>query len=220
MRTATLCRSIIALMLIGVLGISVAQAAHVRGWVEHARVMPNGLLMAAKLDSGAQTTSIHAEIIAAGQIQEDAGAPNLLAEPVDTAVDINDLMRVQMAADGTLDDPPSFEPVPIADLSSDVKLPEMVKFRLTSRGGRTAVYSAQVVRWVSIRRRGGGSIVRPVVLMDLCVAGVRVRGEVNLADRTGFNYPVLIGRNMLSDAAISVDSGRRYASKRACPQTD
>ena len=220
MRTATLCRSIIALMLIGVLGISVAQAAHVRGWVEHARVMPNGLLMAAKLDSGAQTTSIHAEIIAAGQIQEDAGAPTLLAEPVDTAVDINDLMRVQMAADGTLDDPPSFEPVPIADLSSDVKLPEMVKFRLTSRGGRTAVYSAQVVRWVSIRRRGGGSIVRPVVLMDLCVAGVRVRGEVNLADRTGFNYPVLIGRNMLSDAAISVDSGRRYASKRACPQTD
>jgi len=220
MRTATLCRSIIALLLIGVLGISVAQAAHVRGWVEHARVMPNGLLMAAKLDSGAQTTSIHAEIIAAGQIQEDAGAPNLLAEPVDTAVDINDLMRVQMAADGTLDDPPSFEPVPIADLSSDVKLPEMVKFRLTSRGGRTAVYSAQVVRWVSIRRRGGGSIVRPVVLMDLCVAGMRVRGEVNLADRTGFNYPVLIGRNMLSDAAISVDSGRRYASKRACPQTD
>ena len=56
--------------------------------------------------------------------------------------------------------------------------------------------------------------------MDLCVAGMRVRGEVNLADRTGFNYPVLIGRNMLSDAAISVDSGRRYASKRACPQTD
>ena len=54
-------------------------------------------------------------------------------------------------------------------------------------------------------------------MMDLCVGGLRVRGEVNLADRTGFNYPILIGRNMLSDARISVDSRQIFASKRACP---
>lgn len=219
MQTRMLFRLFIAVMLIAISGVSVAQATHVRGWVEHARIMPDGLLMSAKLDSGAQTTSIHAEIVAAGQIQEEAGAPSLVAERVETATDINALMNVQMMAGGALDDPPSFAPVPIADLTNGTKLPEMVKFRLTSRGGKSSLYSAQVVRWVSIRRRGGGSIVRPVVMMDLCLAGMRVRGEVNLADRTGFNYPVLIGRNMLSDAAISVDSGRIFASKRACPKT-
>ena len=42
-----------------------AQAAelYTRGWIEHARVMPDRLLMTAKLDSGAKTTSVHAEII-------------------------------------------------------------------------------------------------------------------------------------------------------------
>lgn len=213
-------RLFVAVMLIAISGVSVAQATHVRGWVEHARIMPDGLLMSAKLDSGAQTTSIHADILAAGQIHDEADTPSLVAERVDMDVDVDALMSVQMMAGGALDDPPSFEPVPIAALTNEVRLPEMVKFRLTSRGGRDGVYTAQVVRWVSIRRRGGGSIVRPVVMMDLCVAGVRVRGEVNLADRTGFNYPVLIGRNMLSDAAISVDSGRIFASKKACPETD
>ena len=219
MRIATLFRSTVGIALIGVSGVSFAQATHVRGWVEHARIMPDGLLMSAKLDSGAQTTSIHAEILAAGQIPAEADTPSLVAERVDKEVDISALMSVQMMAGGVLDGSPSFEPVPIADLTNDLKLPEMVKFRLTSRGGRISEYTAQVVRWVSIRRRGGGSIVRPVVMMDMCVAGMRVRGEVNLADRTGFDYPVLVGRNMLSDAAISVDSGRIFASKKACPQT-
>ena len=55
-------------------------------------------------------------------------------------------------------------------------------------------------------------------MMDLCIAGRRVSGEVNLADRSGFNYPLLIGRNMLGDAAITIDSREIFASKRACPE--
>ena len=54
--------------------------------------------------------------------------------------------------------------------------------------------------------------------MELCVGGLRVEGEVNLADRSGFNYPLLIGRNMLRDAAISVDSRQVFAARRACPE--
>ncbi|MEO0451216.1 MAG: hypothetical protein AAFZ74_12965 [Pseudomonadota bacterium] len=53
--------------------------------------------------------------------------------------------------------------------------------------------------------------------MDLLVTGVKVRGEVNLADRTGFNDPLLIGRNMLSEGNIGVDSRQIFAAKRACP---
>ena len=98
--------------------------------------------------------------------------------------------------------------------------PELITFTLTSRGGKKVVYTEPVVRWVAIRRRGGGSIARPVVMMELCVAGLRVQGEVNLADRSGFNYPLLIGRNMLRDAAISVDSRQVFAARRACPEDE
>ena len=196
-----------------------AQEPLTRGWVEHARIMPDRLLMSAKLDSGAQTTSIHAEILAAGSASDVTGDQSLEGQLADTESDAMAMMSIKMM-DGPAPDDPSSEIAPFEnDMDAD-DLPDMITFRLTSRGGKEVVYTAPVVRWVSIRRRGGGFIVRPVVMMDLCVAGVRVSGEVNLADRSGFNYPLLIGRNMLSDAGISIDSRQIFASRRACPQDD
>jgi hypothetical protein len=96
-------------------------------------------------------------------------------------------------------------------------MPELITFKLTSRRGREVIFTEPVVRWVSIRRRGGGTIVRPVVNMDLCIGGIRVNGEVNLADRSGFNYPLLVGRNMLSEAGIAIDSRKIFAARKACP---
>ena len=200
--------------------ISMAQETHIRGWIEHARIMPDRLLVSAKLDSGAQTTSIHAEILAAGTADELTPDTGLAARLADTESDASAMLSIKMMEGAAPDDPPASEVVPISSLTEAEELPEVVTFRLTSRGGKRRVYTAPVVRWVSIRRRGGGSIVRPVVIMDLCVGGIRVEGEVNLADRTGFNYPLLIGRNMLSDARISVDSSQVFASKRACPESD
>lgn len=196
-----------------------AQAAelHTRGWIEHARVMPDRLLMTAKLDSGAKTTSIHAEIITdvpdVGSLSPEALA-EFLAESEDAAME---MMGTKMVDGEAPDDPPEGEVAPLSEVEMQDMMPEKITFRLTSRGGKERLYTKPVSRWVSIRRRGGGSIVRPVVMMELCIAGRRVRGEVNLADRSGFNYPLLIGRNMLGDAAISVDSRQIFASKKACP---
>lgn len=196
-----------------------AQAAelHTRGWIEHARVMPDRLLMTAKLDSGAKTTSIHAEIITdvpdVGSLSTEALA-EFLAESEDAAME---MMGTKMVDGEAPDDPPEGEVAPLSEVEMQDMMPEKITFRLTSRGGKERLYTKPVSRWVSIRRRGGGSIVRPVVMMELCIAGRRVRGEVNLADRSGFNYPLLIGRNMLGDAAISVDSRQIFASKKACP---
>ncbi|MEM7330298.1 MAG: RimK/LysX family protein [Pseudomonadota bacterium] len=196
-----------------------AQEPLTRGWVEHARIMPDRLLMSAKLDSGAQTTSIHAEILAAGSASDATGDQSFEGQLADTESDAMAMMSIKMM-EGPAPDDPSSEIAPFEnDMDAD-DLPDMITFRLTSRGGKEVVYTAPVVRWVSIRRRGGGFIVRPVVMMDLCVAGVRVTGEVNLADRSGFNYPLLIGRNMLSDAGISIDSRQIFSSRRACPQDD
>ena len=189
-----------------------ASEVHTRGWVEHARVMPNGLLMRAKLDSGARTTSIHAEILPANR----AGDAMPHEEMADLLSVIESDMMEMLARDAP-DDPPEGEVAPIFDTSMDDRMPESITFRLTSRGGKEIIVTEPVERWVSIRRRGGGSIIRPVVMMDLCIAGRRVKGEVNLADRSGFNYPLLIGRNMLRDAGISVDSRSIFASRKACP---
>jgi hypothetical protein len=197
-----------------------AQDPHIRGWVEHARIYPDRLLMSAKLDSGAKTTSIHAEILAAGFANGEGEEQGLKGQLADNEDDASAMMSIRMMRGATPDDPPGSEVVPIEDLVAEGPLPETVTFRLTSRGGRTAIYTEPVVRWVTIRRRGGGTIVRPVVMMDLCLAGLRVQGEVNLADRSGFNYPLLIGRNMLREAAISVDSSQVFAWKHACPRDE
>jgi hypothetical protein len=67
-----------------------------------------------------------------------------------------------------------------------------------------------VERVAEIRRRGEGeNHRRHVVLMDLAIGEVASRIEVNLADRTGFEFPVLIGRNFLEDRAL-VDVSRAY----------
>ena len=203
--------------LVGFSATSLAQGTHIRGWIEHARIMPDRLLVSAKLDSGAQTTSIHAEILAAGSAEDFERQPNLLAPAARAPSQAIFMRGIEMMTGAVRGQASGADVIPISSLSAADELPEMITFRVTSRGGHRRVYTERVVRWASIRRRGGGSIVRPVVIMDLCVGGFQVEGEVNLADRTGFDYPLLIGRNMLSDAGIRVDSGQVFASRRACP---
>jgi len=186
-----------------------AEDTHIRGWLEHARVMPDRLLMTAKLDSGARTTSIHAEII----LKEHSGDALSASESDED----NEDRMVEALGLQPADDPPGDEISDISDAVVSELMPDTITFKLTSKGGKEIILTEKVVRWVSIRRRGGGSIVRPVVMLDLCIAGRVVRGEVNLADRSGFNYPLLIGRNMLKKAAISIDAREIFAEKRACP---
>ena len=205
-------QSILLSLVISLSSASDVPEVHTRGWLEHARVMPNGLLMRAKLDSGAKTTSIHAEILPPERAID--AAPHV--EMADL-IDDQELDESEMQSGEAPDDPPEDEVAPIIDPTADNEMPEFVTFKLTSRGGKEVIFTEPVVRWVSIRRRGGGSIVRPVVIRDLCVGGRRVKGEVNLADRSGFNYPLLIGRNMLGEAGITIDSRQIFAARKACP---
>jgi len=210
---------ILSLILVSAAQVS-AQETHTRGWIEHARVMPDRLLMSAKLDSGAQTTSIHAEILSADELRQVAPEQSFAGQLADTESDASAMMSIKMMDGPAPDDPSEEEMESFEELTMTDDMPDTITFRLTSRGGKDAIFTAPIVRWVSIRRRGGGAIVRPVVLMELCIAGRRVSGEVNLADRSGFNYPLLIGRNMLSEAAISIDSRQIFSSRRACPKDE
>jgi len=53
--------------------------------------------------------------------------------------------------------------------------------------------------------------------MKLCVAGRWIEEEVNLAERDDFNYPVLIGRNMLKKGGLVVDSSKTFTADSSCP---
>lgn len=90
-----------------------------------------------------------------------------------------------------------------------------VRFRLVGRGGRSIRYDQNVIRFVQIKTKVGGTIRRPVIRMPICVGGVVGRAEINLADRAEFEYDVLIGREFLANRVV-VDSGQSFTSDRVC----
>ncbi|MEM0986307.1 MAG: RimK/LysX family protein [Pseudomonadota bacterium] len=92
---------------------------------------------------------------------------------------------------------------------------DWVRYRLIGDDGRTIRFEKNIVRYAQIKTKRGGSIRRPVVLLDVCVGGTHGVAEFNLADRDQFDYDVLIGREFLASRVL-VDSGRRYTAEGAC----
>ncbi|MBW4670148.1 MAG: RimK/LysX family protein [Cyanomargarita calcarea GSE-NOS-MK-12-04C] len=92
----------------------------------------------------------------------------------------------------------------------------MIKFQFNDGKKNTEVFERPIVRWVRIKSREGKDIRRPVVRMKLCVAGRWIEEEVNLADREDFNYSVLIGRNMLKQGKLAVDSSVTFTTEPSC----
>lgn len=133
------------------------------GWIEKATIFPHEIMLHAKLDTGAQTSSINA-----------------------ANVDFFD-------RDGK----------------------RWARFRVTNRDIESVMIEAPVVRESKIRRHYGDSQKRSVILLDICIGNVRKTKEVNLVDRTGLEYQLLIGRNYLKDALL-IDSGSTYTLSSDC----
>lgn len=79
-----------------------------------------------------------------------------------------------------------------------------------------------VARHSRIKRRADGSgntesIRRPVVLLEVCFDGAEHKIEVNLADRSRFKYPLLIGSGSLVRFRALVDPSLTYQAKVSCP---
>ena len=58
---------------------------------------------------------------------------------------------------------------------------------------------------------------RPVVEIDLCFGPKRVRTEVNLVDRSGLTYSMIIGRNLLKENYV-VDCEQETCQPPNCPE--
>jgi hypothetical protein len=128
------------------------------GSVERVAVEPGGLIMEARVDTGAETTSIHAEDI---QLIEKEGK--------------------------------RYVHFTLLDAASGEQIPLELRLR----------------RQVLIKQHGAESERRYVVRMWLTLGETRSRVDVTLSDREVFEFPLLVGRNFLMDAAI-VDVSRRH----------
>lgn len=89
----------------------------------------------------------------------------------------------------------------------------MAEFRLPEKYGGLRV-RLPVVEWRHLRTKQGLRR-RPVVELDLCIGPKRLRTKVALDDRSGLKYPILIGRNTLSENFI-VNTKRRRAAPPHC----
>lgn len=140
---------------------------HVVGFTETVRLFPMDITLRAKIDTGARTSSLHAQDI------------------------------VIFPRNGKM----------------------WVRFHVTNRDNRTEMFERPVVRRVRIKDLGGPSITRPVVLMGICLGKVYRVTEVNLSDRTGFNFQLLVGRRFMRQLVV-VDPARQFTTKPTCKVAD
>ncbi len=139
-------------------------ATQIVGWVENTKITGVAGEIKAKLDTGATTASINAEIL----------------EKPDESVE----------SGGT------------------------VKFYFVDTDGNKTLFERPLERWVKIK--GDGK--RAVVLMDMCIAGQQIEGEVSLAERDDFNYAVLVGRNFLKQGKLAIDSSDSFLAPPTCDE--
>lgn len=135
------------------------------GWIENVRLGEKGIVIVAKLDTGALTSSLHAKDI-----------------------------RWTSRADG-----------------------DWVAFDVIGVDGAHARFERKVVRVSRVKRASGGTQNRPVVLIAVCLGRYYRETEVNLTDRSGFDYEFLIGRRFLA-RHFAVDSSRLYTVEPTCAE--
>lgn len=91
----------------------------------------------------------------------------------------------------------------------------IAQFRLPDKYGglklKLPVVDKRVVKSAQTKKR------RPVVEIDLCLGPKRVRTEVNLVDRSGLTYPMIIGRNLLKENYV-VDCELETCQPPTCPE--
>lgn len=68
-------------------------------------------------------------------------------------------------------------------------------------------------RMAKIKRHNAPAIERPVVELSITLGKIKLKREFTLADRAQYNYPVLIGRNVLNHKFL-VHVGQKFSSSQ------
>ena len=95
-----------------------------------------------------------------------------------------------------------------------------VRFYLAIDDAHAHPIERPLARISKIKRRSGDFdpdeektyTARPVVELDVCMGGTKKQIEVNLTDRSAFQYPLLIGSDALKRFDALVDPSLKYAA--------
>jgi hypothetical protein len=137
----------------------------VMGWIEKVRIYPGNFVVHAKLDSGAEYSSLDAANLM--EFDRD-GAP-------------------------------------------------WVRFDLTEGDGQKITIERPLLRQATIKRHYLKSQKRPVIKLGVCLGNIYKETEVNLVNRTGFQYRMLIGRKFMEGAVI-IDPSAKYTVEPECKE--
>lgn len=135
------------------------------GRVEKARIYPGGIILKARIDTGAETSSLHV-----------------------TSTEL-------IFKNGE----------------------EWMRFTVTNSKGEAAHFERKIQRISTVKRHHDKVQQRIVVLLGICLGNIYRETEINLFDRGGLNYPLLIGRQLLSGPFI-VDPARVFSIKPDCEE--
>ena len=90
-----------------------------------------------------------------------------------------------------------------------------VRFRLMNRNGESVFMERKVSRVARIKSTETESQRRYFVEMGICLGSVYKNVHVNLVDRSGFKFRMLVGRNFLQDNFL-VDPSLQYTREPSC----
>jgi hypothetical protein len=90
-----------------------------------------------------------------------------------------------------------------------------VRFEVMNWKGRTETIEAQVIRTAKIKQHDSKPEHRPVIRIGICLGQVYREVEVNLVNRSNFNYQLLIGRSFLK-GKFTVDPSKTFTIKTDC----
>ncbi len=159
-------QALMGLMLaLGLLFPVVGRAKEIVGWTENVYLYPGHFELKAKVDTGAETSSVNCEC---HSFFERGGA-------------------------------------------------SWVRFSIVSSQGALMTLERKIVRIAKIKRHYGGVQERPVVKLGVCLGSVFREVEVNIVDRSGLEYPMLIGRKFLGDKFL-VDTKEQFINPPHCDE--
>jgi hypothetical protein len=90
-----------------------------------------------------------------------------------------------------------------------------VRFDLAERDGKKITIERPLLRTATIKRHFSQPQKRPVIKLGVCLGNIYKETEVNLVDRTRFQYRMLIGRKFM-EGAVVIDPSARYTVEPEC----
>jgi len=90
-----------------------------------------------------------------------------------------------------------------------------IRFKTMDANGVPHVIEADVLRQVRIKRAGSLTATRPEIELEISLGGLSKRIRINLTDRAGMNYRMILGRTALEGDFI-VDVSKKFVAKSGC----